>query len=350
MDDSFRRWLKAEILEKDLSFSDLQESYPEENHWELRKLLAETRKDEILGKVDDANFSTAVLTAPTISKRGVEAMQAGWLRPLTLKFDTLEPAEPQIEKIGKITAVISDTHFPDHDPHAMDVMYQICRYVAIDAMVINGDLFHCSSLARYAPSADQPLRWVDEKKQALAEIVKIRQNFPNIPIDFIAGNHDERPLKWINANAVPLQGLFTLPQLLGLDDPNLGFKFVEEGRIFLADGKLLIKHGTSIAASAGASVKKEIDKAGCSVIMGHVHRRAIVEITKTAHEITGVELGCLCNLRPDYLPTEDTANWQQGFAVVTEYEEDFGIELVKIKNGKADFRGLRFVSRLLQED
>ncbi len=340
MDREFKEFLKVQVKEKNLGVLKLQEIYPDEDHWELRRIVAEVKREQALIRTDETAIETK------ISKKGVEALQAGWLRPINLSFDTLPPSEPSIEKNGRVIGVISDPHYPDHDEHAIDVMFQIGRFVGFDELIINGDLFHCSSLAKYVPSAEQHLRWVDEKKASLAEIIKIRQNFPDIPIKFLPGNHDTRPIKWINANAVPLQGLFSLSEWLGLDDVKLNFELVEEGKIMLANGNLMVKHGTRVSQSAGSSVMREMDRAGCSVIIGHVHRRAIVEETKASGEITGVELGCLCQLSPDYLEVEDTANWQHGFAIVTEYGDDFGVELVRINKGKADFRGHRFVSRI----
>jgi hypothetical protein len=165
----------------------------------------------------------------------------------------------------------------------------------------------------------------------------------------LAGNHDDRPIRWIDGNAVPLQGLFSLEHYLGIDDPKLNFTYVPEGKILLADGSLMVKHGTSISQNSGESVKKEINKAGCSVVMGHVHRRALIEVTKAAHELTGIELGCLQVLHPDYLPAEETANWQQGFAIITELGDgQFAPELIKITNGRAFYRGRLFESRLLK--
>jgi hypothetical protein len=81
--------------------------------------------------------------------------------------------------------------------------------------------------------------------------------------------------------------------------------------------------------------------------MGHVHRRALIEVTKATQELTGIELGCLQNLRPEYLAAEETANWQQGFGIITELGDgQYAPELIKINNGRAFYRGKLFQSRV----
>lgn len=341
--------MKTEIRELGLTLPEFLERYDGRySVWHLRKVYADARLEEEQQEMmaSDA-FSLPVFEPRSLSKKAVEAIQTGWLRPLQVKAEPLAPARPLFDKVGEQYLVISDVHAPDDDPHAMDVMFQIGRSLRLDGIIINGDLDDVASLSRYTPNAEQHLRWVDERVQAHKTRVKIRQNFPNVPIMVIPGNHDIRPKTWIDAHAMPLQNLFTLEQLLGWDDPFLEFDVVHEGRVLLAEDNLMVKHGIKIGPHAGASVKKEIDTHGMSVIMGHVHRRADIEVTKTAHTLRGIELGCLCNLRPHYLPVEETANWQHGFAVVNVFDNgEFEPELVRIYNGKALFRGKRFVSRV----
>jgi UDP-2,3-diacylglucosamine pyrophosphatase LpxH len=324
-----------------------RDDLPKLSHWELRKIFADTRRKAVRKKVNEAyTMVTEALDAKPLSKKAIEAIQAGWMRPVKVEAQPVKVLKPIFEKQGSQYLVFSDVHAPDEDASAMDVMYQIGQSLDLDGVVINGDLFDVSSLSRYTPNAEQHLRWVDERLASVKVATQIRQNFPNVPIDFIPGNHDVRPINWVNANALPLQNLLTLEQWLGLDDPFLNFNVIHGGRVLLAEDSLLIKHGTKVSMHAGYSVKKEIDAHGMSVIMGHVHRRAVVEVTKTAHSLMGVELGCLSNLRPSYLIPEDTANWQHGFAVVTTYGSEFEVELVRVNNGKAQFRGKRFMSRI----
>jgi UDP-2,3-diacylglucosamine pyrophosphatase LpxH len=348
MTEHTKEKIKTEILERNLSLEEILDKYPQFDHWTLRKFYANIKREQVIASVEAQAFSLPVFEQP-LSKKAVEAIHAGWMRPIQLNIELSGARRPSIPApIGaKQYVVISDVHAPDHDRAAMDVMYQIGQSVVPNELIINGDLFDAASLSRYVPSSEQHLRWADERQEAVKVVAEIRQNFASIPIRFIPGNHDIRPLNWVNSNALPLQGLLTLEQWLGIDDPSLGIEVVHEGIIRLAQGNLAVKHGVKIGQHAGTSVKKEVDAHGLSVIMGHVHRRAIVEVTKTAHQLVGIELGCLCNLRPSYLAPEETANWQHGFAVVTEFEDGkFEVELVRINNGRALFRGKVFQSRV----
>lgn len=347
MDSALKSRIRKEIQAGKV-LPEILSRHSDESSWDIRSLFAAVKREQIIERVENEAWNHVPFTPMSvISKKGLEAMNAGWMRPIQLSFTPLSLTKPLFAKAGRTTLVMADPHSPDEDPHAMDLVYQIGRAAAIDDLIIDGDLYNVSSLSKYTPTAEQHLRWVEERAEAVRLPVQIRQNFPNIPIRFLPGNHDMRPIKWINANALPLQGILTLSQWLGLDDPKLNFEIVEEGRIMLAEGNLMVKHGTSVSQNAGHSVKKEIDKAGVSIIMGHVHRRALIEVTKADEILTGVELGCLCNLRPDYGNVEDVVNWQQGFAIVTEYDGgEFDIELIKIKDGRATFRGKRFVSRV----
>ncbi len=344
--------LVAQALAAGVSLKDLLDANPNVDHWALRRLYADARRAETLEQIGKAVDRIAI-ESPQISKKGIEALHAGWTRPIRLDLPEFEPVEwgsmpfQETNEIAGIHLVISDLHAPDQDDAALDVVFQIGAAICPDSLIIDGDLFDCASLSRFTPSSEQHLRWVDERAEAVKVIARMRQQFPNVPFKFIPGNHDVRPLTWVNSNALPLQNIFTLEQWLGIDDPNLGIEVIHDGKLFLANGSLMIKHGVKIGQHAGTSVKKEMDSHGLSVIMGHVHRRALVEVTKTAHQLIGIELGCLCNLRPSYLPVEETANWQHGCAVVTEFKDGtFDVELVRINNGRAMFRGWMFEARV----
>jgi predicted phosphodiesterase len=348
MDSLLRIQVRKAILEEGLSLQQLVARFDSpDDAWEIRRIYADVKREQAQTRVDEATELRPYTPSAVISKKGIEAMNAGWMRPINLEFSPLKQTKPLFAKASRTVLVCADIHAPDEDPDAMDVMYQVGRATGIDELIIDGDLYNVSSLSKYTPTPDQHLRWVDERAEAIRVPVQIRQNFPNIPIRFLPGNHDMRPFKWINANALPLQNILTLSQWLGLDDEKLGFEVVEGGRIELANGKLIVKHGTSVSQNAGQSVQREINKSGVSTIMGHVHRRALIEVTKANEVLTGVELGCLCKLRPDYGNIEDVVNWQQGFAIVTEYDDDdFDVEMVRITNGRATFRGKRFQSRV----
>lgn len=324
----------------------VQESFPEFDMWTIRNRRREVRRmldfGETLG-IEDFDINS-------VAKAGQTAIRAGWFRPISVELKDRPKPKPIWKKAGYTKLVISDIHAPVHDRHALDVAIQVGQSTPIDGIIIAGDGFDAHSVSKYTVAADRPLRWVDERLEAIKPFIEIRESFPDLPIDFLIGNHDIRPLDFIARQAPQLQGLFSIEQLLGIDA--LGFNVPEGNKVVLADGQLIVKHGVKVSGEAGASVLKEIRTHGLSVIMGHVHRLAYIGATKTAQQIqgkqpiVGVELGCLQNLQPDYLEEEETANWQHGCALVTMYDSGlFNIELIPIHRGTAFFRGRLFQSR-----
>lgn len=347
--------IKEDIREHGYSFDELNKKYGDQvnDSWALRKLLAEYRRERALQDVEvrieptiRKSVSTFGLPGPT-----AVALDEGFFRPIHIDIPKLTLPKPVFHRAGYQALILSDLHAPEHDPHAVDVVLQIGQAVGVDRVIIAGDLYDVHALSRYTTASHRPVRWVEERQEAVKEAVRIRANFPDIPIDFIPGNHDLRVQKWIDANAVPLQGLFSLEYLLGIED--LNFNVVD--RLVLADGRLLIKHGTKVSKNAGESVKKEILEAGMSVISGHCHRLSRIHVFHAAQEIQeaqpllGVELGCLAKLHPDYQEKEDTANWQHGAAILSIADDGFfNVELISIHNGRSLFRGMQFISRVNQ--
>jgi predicted phosphodiesterase len=345
--------VKKAVLTENPSIEDLLVRFGAhfDNHWIIRKARREALADAALSDVG----TTEVINSSafqSLSKQANLALRAGFFRPSTVVLKERPPVKPIFEKAGQEILVISDVHAPDHDPHAVDVVLQIGQSLVLDMVIINGDLFDVHALSRYTPAADRPFRFVDERAEALPVLVNIREHFPEVPFKILWGNHDRRPDKFIASKVPQLQGLFDLAEILGVSAMDV--TVVEEGRILLANDKLLIKHGTTARQGAGYSVTAEMKKSGLSTIIGHTHRRALIDSRRIVQEISdsaplmGAELGCLSNLRPDYLEAEDTADWQHGAAVVTVYDDgEFNIEPIRIHSGVGYFRGFRFHSRVL---
>jgi len=333
--------IKKYVEKNNPNVEELVAAYPHVDVWELRKLRAEVARDKFL--------SSGVVPA-TMSPKGRQAIQAGWFRPIELNIDLPKvKITRKNDKDTKQYLIISDIHAPYEDIRALNLVLDIGKYYEVDEIIINGDLLDLASLSRFTPSADQPLRFVDERKEYLPIAALIREAFPDKPITYRLGNHDIRALHWIDANATPLQGLYTLDnvdELLGIRD--LKFDVVYDEPTVLANNSLLVKHGTIVRKNSGYSVKAEIEGAAMSVIMAHVHRRGVVEFSKTSQQIKnerpwiGIEQGCLCDLNPHYSIPEQAVNWQQGAVLLTVSGGDFEPELLRIDNGRSFVRGKLF--------
>lgn len=336
--------LAARIQSERLTLPEALERYEDHDHWAVRRAFAQAQRQQAL--------ESGVVPVQNLTRQAQMVLDSEWFRPIKITLPAPKRVRPKFQTAGRVTGIISDLHAgTEHDPHALDVMIQIGQAVGWQRLIINGDLFDCGSLSRYTPKADQPLRWRDERALAAPVAALLRYSFPDIPIDFRLGNHDIRPLSYIDSNAPALAGIYDTATLLGIQD--LEFTLLDEEFTTLAEGQLLVKHGTSVSSHSAYTVKKEVERAGMSVIMGHVHRIGVHEVTKTSQVLrgempwVGIEAGCLCRLNPPYLPPEDTANWQQGFVIVHEFGDGiWNYELVKIHAGRAFYRGQMFSSRL----
>ena len=331
----------------------LERVFPKMERMTLRVLLAEYRREVAKRLETDIPNAFRSGTGFDIPKKVETILDAGMLRPLEVSFNWLPPQLAPAPSVGAKRLIISDMHAPDTAWEALDVAIQAGQDADVDEVIIAGDGFDVHALSRFTPSSDKPMRWVEERVKAVETPAYVRANFPDKPIYYLPGNHCLRVKRYIDSNAPQLQGLFALDYLLGLDDPALAIDTIEAGRM-LVGNNILAKHGTKVSKHAGYSVKREIEDAGMSVIMGHVHRMAMVHVRTARQELSGaqplvgVELGCLCDLNPSYLEPENTANWQHGAAIVTVLENGYhDVELIKIHEGQAVFRGNVYTSRTI---
>lgn len=97
---------------------------------------------------------------------------------------------------------------------------------------------------------------------------------------------------------------------------------------FNAGKTLRVIHGTVVRKWPGWSVVAEIfdnpsnrdGRITRSIMMGHVHRFSYVALD---NNIEGLECGCLCSLRPEYIEAQrKTTNWSHGMGFA-QYGDDW---------------------------
>ena len=133
-----------------------------------------------------------------------------------------------------------------------------------------------------------------------------------------------------------------MPQLEGLIEPESQL-FLDERKYkkipyndILNIGKLNITHGIYATTN---SVKKHLDELKVNILFFHTHTIAMMLSSSPARQIAfaGYNVGCLCNLSPDYMKGRPHA-WQHGFAVGYFFPDgSFDVQLIRILNGKFIF-------------
>lgn len=327
------------------------EQFPGADRWTIQKARRDALR-ETIPTADVGQMSQLIGADLTPTARAI--VRSGALRPIQIQV-VAEKRKPKvtIRRGDYQTLILSDLHAgkDSHSPHALDLAIQIGQSAGVDDVIFNGDMFDVHALSRYTPSAERPIRWAEEREYALKPIGELVTAFKDCNLIWHYGNHCVRPNKWISANAPQLQGLFTLESLLGIDAFSFGFP---EHNRSVVGGKVLVKHGVYVSGNAAYSVTKEVVEAGMSVVMGHVHRLGMTAVTKTAQVVKddpyffGIEQGCMCALDADYLAQEQTANWQHGAVILTQYNNVATPipELIQIYGRNAFFRGQMFTSRV----
>lgn len=264
-----------------------------------------------------------------------------------------------------------ETLEPFHDDRAMRVALSIAAELNPHRIVNLGDFIDLPAHSKY----EQEPAFAFTTQQALDRGHKFlgeqRAAAPDAEIVVIEGNHDRRLHNAIRNNAAASFGIrvanapeswpvMSLPNLLRMDE--LGVTYVAgypAGEYWINDNLVCI-HGRKVR-SGGSTAAPVAKDEYVSQIFGHTHRSEEYWTTRRdrqgAVEIMAATPGCLCRIDgvvPSLKGSTDVygrvvrafEDWQQGLAVVT-YEPgngSFDIERVRIRDGRARFRGQLYVA------
>lgn len=229
--------------------------------------------------------------------------------------------------------IISDIHYPFEDPKAVNIMLKIHQHCRPETVVINGDMLDFSELSHFTRDklADKPIK---ESIEEACVLIKKLQRYSNVI--YHIGNHEARLQKYLLSNAPEVEHLLKFDKLINneLDTP---IKIVENiGRDTIAkyfNDRLLIGHFNKALKNSAYTAKALVDQYKMNIIQGHTHRLGMYYTTGAKKTLIGVEGGCLCNIRPQYV---NLPNWQAGFIMARGYED---IETIYINKNRAIYRG-----------
>jgi predicted phosphodiesterase len=236
--------------------------------------------------------------------------------PEYLLYEPKKKIKPGKAKTKGTALIIPDTHIPYHDQRAYELMLKVAKDTKnLKEIVILGDYadFYAASAHGKHPKFTHVL--MDEVSQVRKELERLAKMFPNVKRVFIQGNHEYRLERYIYNNAPDLFGIIDTRSILKLDE--LGYEFVPYGanqKYSVMGSKLYARHepiGGGVHAASST-----VDKAGCSMIFGHIHR--IQQYRKVF--IDGADHMAAC---PGWLGDKNHpvmgylknhAQWQSGFA------------------------------------
>ena len=229
--------------------------------------------------------------------------------------------------MSKNFIVISDIHFPYHDPKAINAVKRFIKAKPVDIVVFNGDILDMYDVSSFDKSPDRINSLQEELNMAMKLFGDIRKELPEAEMVYVEGNHEYRLKRYLmrHPELFSLEAL-QLPNLLRLDKFNIQYT---DKPYYL--GNLKVTHGSIVRKFAGYTAKAEMEKNDCSGISSHTHRGSAYYRQTPTRYLAWYESFCLCDIHPEYVVDPD---WQQGFIFGKVNKDSFSVMPIPIVQGK----------------
>lgn len=327
------------------------EKFPDVETRTLARMLAKDRP-KLFPTIDKARCAIRYVRGNCGAKCRVRATDKSQFRPpgkagqVTMPEPVVETWEPlRIEGPARV-GVLSDIHVPYHDRTALETAVKECKRHRCDTIIINGDLIDFCGISRFEkdPEVRQP---AEEIRNTAQLMLWLRQQFPKARLIYKEGNHCARWSVFIWKNAPVLWQLqqVRLPNVLGWEMADAtgnesvklekyGWEHVHDKRMILC-GKLPMLHGHEARISGGINpARAAYLKTSHTVLIGHLHKTS--QHTESGiffDECATFSTGCLCSLRPSYMPYGH--RWNHGFAIIdVQNNQEFDVRNHRIADGK----------------
>jgi len=221
-------------------------------------------------------------------------------------------------KNSKNVLIISDTHFPFHDKKAIETAVHYRDN--IDTVILLGDLMDFYQLSRFSRDPSMP-KMKDEINICKDFLKYLREKFNKAQIIYYSGNHEIRLNRYVQDHAPALFGIETITVESLLELNKLGIKFVENG-IGLKISSAFLLHGNEAGSKGGINIARTmLLKTNDNCIFGNFHKtQESSSKTLDGKEYANWSIGCLCGLKPAYMPINQ---WNQGFGVMEVFGKEF---------------------------
>lgn len=232
----------------------------------------------------------------------------------------------------KKLGIIGDIHIPYHDEDAIETACDKMEQEKVDSILINGDLLDFYQLS-FHEKDPRRVHFKDEIESGKEFLMYMRSRFPDIPIYFIPGNHENRFERYLKIKAAELLDMdeFRLDVILHVAEYKIEYIPFRTKVIF---GDFLIEHGDKIPGAGGVvPARTALLRLKTNCIINHFHKSSQssqrVYGTADSSTIRAYSLGCLCDLAPDYMEINE---WNHGFAILTKTDNLVSVNNYKIEN------------------
>jgi hypothetical protein len=250
--------------------------------------------------------------------------------------------------MSKRIVIVSDIQWPFHDRKALKAVAKFIGDFQPDEVVLVGDCL----------DFPQPSRWnKDTRGEFEGSIFEDCQTFKDRflqplrevyggKLGMHEGNHDLRPREYLAkyAPALAESKAFNIEVLCDFE----GFDIELLPMFYDVAPGWVSTHGhlgkISLSQISGNTALNAAKKFGKSVVMGHTHRLGIGAHTsgyggKITSTVFGMEVGNLMDMKMAHYLKGGTANWQQGFGVLTVDGQSVKAETVPIVKGRFSVDG-----------
>jgi len=253
----------------------------------------------------------------------------------------LKRTKADVERI----VIISDIHFPYHDPIALTTALSFIKAQKPHTVIMNGDVVDHFAISKYCNESERVTGEFEVEVALAKSFFKDLRKLvgPDATIIWNEGNHEVRLKQYIMANAPALAGLecLTMEGLYELDEYGIIYNHARNRGAFINLGGVNIGHFDVVSKHSAYTAKNLVDAHHTSIVQGHTHRLGVHYKTTLNGTVKGVEGGCLCSTEPSYL---DTCNWQQGLVLMERERgnDRYNITEVPIIEGKILLGGIRY--------
>jgi predicted phosphodiesterase len=269
------------------------------------------RMQRQFGQHGAKNRKTQKATAPRPARAAGEI--------LAMPKSMAEPWTPYVLKVTGPIGILSDVHVPYHSEVAVAAAVGHLKEQNLAGLLLNGDIADFYAISRYMK--DPAKRdFKGELESVRGFLGWLRQEFPDIPIVYKTGNHEDRWQHWLFQHAAEISDDRRMSLTAWLDLDRLDIELVEDQRPVML-GKLPVLHGHELPKGMAAPVNVARGawmRTLSTCLVGHSHRTSNHAESDMWHKETACwSTGCLCDLRPDYAVIN---RWNHGFAVCTVHD------------------------------
>ena len=230
----------------------------------------------------------------------------------------------------KKLGVFGDVHIPFHDNDALEVMFKKFEEEKVDSIFINGDLLDFYQLS-FHEKDPREVHFKGEIEAGKEFLAYIRARFPDIPIYYITGNHENRFERYLRIKASELLDIdeCRLDVILHVAEYKIEYLPFRSKVVF---GDYTIEHGDKIPGAGGVvPARTLLMRLKSNSIVNHFHKSS-----ESSQRIYGVgeptniraySLGCMCDLAPEYMEINE---WNHGFCIMSKVKDKVSVRNYKI--------------------